>query len=147
MTPEPTEWKIWGMYAVSKDGYMKLASYIPYGKPVGTYLMPRLIGSKYPRYRLTKKGSLLTYRISELLKKVWGIKKTITLEEAEVMRQNAMEWNDEQQAARIAANQVRRSRLPKARKKIQFDPDEFQDTSDPFLDPSHPQSDPFSNWR
>lgn len=147
---EPTEWRTWGMYAVSKEGYMRIASYIPCGKPVGTYLMPRLVGSKIPRYRLTKKGILLTYKISDILKKVWGTKKTVTLEEAEVMRENAAEWNDAQQKARIEANKVRRSRLPQPKSKpktIQYDPDDDLDFSDPFLNPGHPQQDPFSNWR
>ena len=147
---EPTEWRTWGMYAVSKEGYMRIDSSIPSGKPVGTYLMPRLVGSKFPRYRLTKKGTLLTYKISDILKKVWGSKKTISLEEAEVMRENVAEWNDAQQKARIEANMIRRSRLPKPKSKpkaIQYDPDDFMDSSDPFLNPDHPQQDPFSNWR
>lgn len=90
---EPTEWRAWGMYAISKEGYMKLTSYIPCGKPVGTYLIPRTVGSRYPRYRTTKKGNLQTHRISALLKKVWGISQEMPLEVAEVMRENAARWN------------------------------------------------------
>lgn len=144
---EPTEWRTWGMYAISKEGYMKLTSYIPCGKPVGTYLIPRTVGSRYPRYRTTKKGNLQTHRISALLKKVWGISQEIPLEVAEVMRENAARWNLQQQEERLAEKPVRRSRLPKSPKNIlRFDPD-YVDPSDPFVQPNHPQIDPFSNWR
>ena len=143
---EPTEWRAWGMYAISKEGYMKLTSYIPCGKPVGTYLIPRTVGSRYPRYRTTKKGNLQTHRISALLKKVWGISQEIPLEVAEVMRENAARWNLQQQEARLAEKPVRRARLPRPPKNIQFDPD-YMDSNDPFVQPNHPQIDPFSNWR
>lgn len=143
---EPTEWRTWGMYAISKEGYMKLTSYIPCGKPVGTYLIPRTVGSRYPRYRTTKKGNLQTHRISALLKKVWGISQEISLEVAEVMRENAARWNIQQQEARLAEKPVRRARLPRPPKNIQFYPD-YMDSSDPFVQPNHPQYDPFSNWR
>lgn len=144
---EPTEWRVWGMYAVSKEGYMRLDSYIPNGKPVGTYLIPRTIGSRFPRYRLTKKGILQTHRISTIVKKIWGINLAVTAEVAEQMRDNAHKWNLQQQEARLQAKPPRRARLPRSPKNIRFDPDEYLDNTDPFVQSNHPKIDPFSNWR
>ena len=132
------------MYAVSKEGYMRIDSSIPSGKPVGTYLMPRLVGSKFPRYRLTKKGVLITYKISDLLKKIWGVKRTITNENAAEMRKNAYAWNERRRALREEQETIRRPRL--ARSRTEIAPKDDYGNEDPFMDPSHPQNDPFSNW-
>lgn len=144
---EPTEWKTWGMYAMSREGYLVIASIIPSGKSVGTYIIPRIVGNRIPRYRLTRKGVVTSYKISELLKKVWGFHRTITVEMATEMRDNALLWNEAQQKARTEARTIRRSRPKSKPKATQYNLDDFMDCSDPFLDPSHPQQDPFSNWR
>lgn len=133
------------MYAMSKEGYMTIASEIPGGKPVGTYLIPRIVGSPIPRYRLTKKGILITYKISDLIKKIWGVKRTITVEDAEIMRKNAYAWNERRRTLREYQEKIRRPRL--ARSRTEIDPQDDYGNEDPFMDPSHPQNDPFANWR
>lgn len=146
MNDEPTEWRTWGIYAVSKEGYMTIASVIPSGKPIGTYLVPRTVGSIVPRYRLTQKGIPVTHKISELLKKIWGIKRLVTNKEAEEMRKNAHRWNEARRALREAQEPIRRPRLARSRRADIDFMDELG-SEDPFMSPSHPQYDPFSNWR
>lgn len=124
---------------------MTIASEIPGGKPAGTYLIPRIVGSVTPRYRLTKKGVLITYKISDLLKKIWGVKRTLTNENAAEMRKNAYAWNERRRALREEQETIRRPRL--ARSRTEIDPQDDYGNEDPFMDPSHPQNDPFSNWR
>lgn len=130
---------------MSKEGYMTIASEIPGGKPAGTYLIPRIVGSVTPRYRLTKKGVLITYKISDLLKKIWGVKRTLTNENAAEMRKNAYAWNERRRALREEQETIRRPRL--ARSRTEIDPQDDYGNEDPFMDPSHPQNDPFANWR
>jgi len=138
---QPTEWRNWGVYALSREGYLVVATVIPNGKPVGTYLVPRTIGSDIPRYRITKKGAITTYKISDLLKKVWNDDRVVTLAEVENMRICAIAWNE----ARRDLNKTRRSRLPVTKITKPYVDVVFDE--DPFTHPSHPQSDPFSNWR
>ena len=141
---EPTEWRTWGMYAMSREGYLVIASIIPSGKSVGTYIIPRIVENRIPRYRLTRKGVVTSYKISELLKKVWGFHRTITVEMATEMRKNAYAWNERRRALREEQETIRRPRL--ARSRTEIDPKDDYGNEDPFMDPSHPQNDPFSNW-
>lgn len=142
---EPTEWRTWGMYAMSREGYLVIASIIPSGKSVGTYIIPRIVENRIPRYRLTRKGVVTSYKISELLKKVWGFPRTITVEMATEMRDNALLWNEARRDLREAEGYGRRTRLAKTQTRLSL-MDDFGN-EDPFMDPAHPQQDPFSNWR
>ena len=145
MKEEPTEWKPWGIYFVSKEGYVRVSTYIPNGKPIGTYIIPRIIQTRTPRYRLTKKGIQQAYKISDVVNKVWGTSCVITVDQAIDMRECAYRWNEESRKIRESQEKIRRPRLAKTRTKI--DPFEDYGNEDPFMCSSHPQYDPFSNWR
>ena len=134
---ESTMWKNWREYfSVSREGYLKVKEIYQGSLKRGTYLLPQLKKGRKPCYRLRLKGVFEEIRLQDLVKEVWNKDKVFSIEEAKEMRANIELWNS-LKAKQVAQKKEAEEKPFEMPKKIDHE----------FLDPDHPQFDPFSNWR